>query len=63
MQGRLKDTGRRDDSHDDLLFPPERGEHGSRCELRKRNYAYPDHFALLIDPGINDLLLEFPLEW
>ena len=30
-----KNTGRRDDCHDSLLFPPERGEHGVPFELRK----------------------------
>ena len=31
-----EDTGRRDDCHGGLLFPPERGEHGLHFELRKR---------------------------
>jgi hypothetical protein len=39
LQGCSEDTGRRDDCHGDLLFPPERGEHGSRCELRKINHT------------------------
>jgi hypothetical protein len=30
-----EDTGRRDDCHGGLLFPPERGEHGLALQLRK----------------------------
>jgi hypothetical protein len=36
-----KDTGRRDDCYGGLLFPPERGEHGLRFELRKGKLGKP----------------------
>ena len=32
---RVKHTGRRDDCHGGLLFPPERDEHGLAFQLRK----------------------------
>jgi hypothetical protein len=46
---RVKDTGRRDDSHGGLLFPPERGEHGLAFELCKGKPSLATGLADLLD--------------
>ena len=40
-----KYTGRRDDRHGGLLFPPERGEHGLAFRLRKEK-------SLILTPNV-----------
>ena len=53
-----KGTGRRDDRHGGLLFPPERGEHGLPFELRKRNPAGEEWLAISVEDFAYDISCE-----